>query len=292
MKQHGKTLIIGITLLLSCWFTAMAQQVVRIWHNTPVDADVTLTAYVPDQGCGVGVIVCPGGSYHWLDKHTEGEAVARVLNRHGIAAFVLEYRVAGKMAFVVHWSPRSYPMMMQDVQRSLQLVRAGAAEWHISPDRLGVMGFSAGGHLALMSAAFHDTDFLAPLGITTTVSLAPNFIAPIYPVVTMQPPYVHGRSRRGLMGDRRARQQVMRDSLSMERHAASIQCPVYLLNCVDDPIVEYHNSVLMDSALTAAGVTHRYVQLPSGGHGFGPGKDDSVWIDDFMQWLQAVGIKQ
>jgi len=281
------------TFLLSiilCVTGAVAQQVIPIWHGTGVDADVTLTAYVPSQGNGVGVIVCPGGSYHWHDLKTEGTQVAQALNRHGITAFVLQYRVAGKMAFVTHWSPRRYPMMLQDVQRSLQLVRAGAAVWHVDPHRLGVMGFSAGGHLALMSAELSGTNALSLLGISTTVSLQPDFIVPVYPVVTLNGPYCHGRSRRGLLGERGAHNAVMRDSLSMERHADRIACPVYLLNCVDDPIVDYHNSVLMDSAMTAAGVCHRYVQLPTGGHGFGAGASDSIWLDDFMAWLREVGL--
>jgi len=284
-----RLLSIALLTLLAC-LTGTAQRVMNIWSGTTVTDKVKLTAYLPEQGNGMAMVVCPGGSYHWHDIQTEGVEVARALNRHGIAALVLQYRVAGKMAFVTHWSRKHYPMMLQDVQRSLQLARDSAAVWHIDPHRVGVMGFSAGGHLALMSAALHETNSLAPLGIGTAGSLAPDFIVPVYPVVTLNGAYAHGRSRRGLLGDSQARRATMRDSLSMERHAASIACPVYLLNCVDDPIVDYHNSELMDSALTAAGVQHRYVQLPTGGHGFGVGKSDSIWLDDLLAWLRRLGM--
>ena len=149
-----------VMLLAIMAYVCHAQQLkpLKIWKGTPERAaSVTLTPYIP-QGARPdcpAVIVCPGGSYHWLDIRTEGDGVARWLNSKGIAAFVLRYRVAGVWAFVTHYRllvrGRRQPDMLRDVQRSVQLVREGASTWGINPNEVGVMGFSAGGHLAVAS---------------------------------------------------------------------------------------------------------------------------------------------
>lgn len=284
---------------------ASAQQpsaAIHIWDGTPVKAHgVTLTPYLPAPGTSTGaaVVVCPGGSYHWLDITTEGHQVARDLSRRGIAAFVLKYRVAGVFAFITHYrrlgGGNRHPMMVQDVQRAIELVRERAAEYGVDEHRVGVMGFSAGGHQALMAAAHGHTDFLQQLGIQHTASLYPDFIAPIYPVVSMTHPCTHRRSRRGLMSERHAGNKALREYLSMELHAASITCPVFILNCKDDPVVDWRNSQLMADALDKAGVKHLYVQYPTGGHGFGttPSKTSTQaarWLDTFILWLKDIGI--
>ncbi|MBQ5423744.1 MAG: alpha/beta hydrolase, partial [Bacteroidales bacterium] len=109
--------------------------------------------------------------------------------------------------------------------------------------------------------------------------------------VTMNPPYVHKRSRRALLSERRQNDQVMRDSLSLELHVPADCPPVFLVNCVDDPIVEYHNSMLLDSALTAKNIKHKYIQYKTGGHGFGAsdekGTEESrAWRNEFLKWLK------
>ena len=294
-----KRLATILTMIIAIAAQAMAQpQVIRIWHGTPVDKeDVTLTAYVPEHPNGKAIIVCPGGSYHWLDLNTEGHDVARRLNEHGITAFVLKYRVAGIAAFVTHYrvagGGNRFPHMLQDLQRSIQLVRANAQCYGIDPDEIGVMGFSAGGHMALMAAVFGNDNYLEQLGITTTVALSPDFIAPIYPVVSMTDPCTHRRSRRGIMGENKVGNEQLRAMLSMELQASKIKCPVFLVNCVDDPIVDFHNSVLLDSALTACNVEHCYLQFATGGHGFGatPSKtsaEAATWFTSFLKWIDTI----
>ncbi|MDE6611508.1 MAG: alpha/beta hydrolase, partial [Muribaculaceae bacterium] len=182
---------------------------------------------------------------------------------------------------------------LQDVQRSIQLVRENSEAYGIAPDRLGVMGFSAGGHLTAMSGIFFDTDVLASTGVSPQVSLKPDFIAPIYPVVSLVDRSTHKRSRRGLLGEGRAISREMKDSLSLERHVRPDMPPVYLMNCVDDPIVDYRNSELLDSAMSAAGVRHRYVQYRTGGHGFGATAERTTaeaiaWKEDFLTWLNDI----
>lgn len=286
-----------ISLLLP--LCVLSQQRLRLWEGTSVHArSVTLDAYLP-EGTAVrrpvpGVIVCPGGSYCWHDRDAEGVKVARWLQSQGIAAFVLNYRVQGIFQYVTHSRllvpGRRHPMMLQDIQMAIHTVRERAEEWGVNPDSVGAMGFSAGGHLVMSAAEFHATDFLSPLGISVRHSLRPDFVAPIYPVVTMHKPLVHKRSRRALLGELRKYRRSLRDSLSLERHVPQDCPPVFLVNCMDDPIVKYRNSVVLDSALTARDIPHRYILYHTGGHGFGadPAKGTEEcrqWKEEFMRFM-------
>lgn len=289
-----------IAVLILTVGTLMAQPVSKpfnIWENTRCKADVMLTPYLADGENNVACIVCPGGSYFWHDKKTEGTGVAKWLQENGISAFVLEYRVGGVAGFITHYRllarGNRYPDMLQDVQRSIQLIRENAKEYGIDADKLGVMGFSAGGHLATMSGLFFDNNVLSGLGANPTVSLKPDFIAPIYPVVSLVDKSTHKRSRRGLLGEGRSISKEMKDSLSLEKHIRVDMPPVYLMNCVDDPIVDYRNSELLDSAMTAMNVPHKYVQFKTGGHGFGAApekttKEAIAWKNDFINWLRNI----
>lgn len=294
-----KFLLLVLSLL---FYTGMLSAQEKIWKGMGVSHgnEVTLNAYLSDNNPeGRAVIICPGGSYFWLDKYYEGDSVASWMQRNGISAFVLRYRTAGFFDFMTGYRyvfrGKQHPDMITDAQRALQWVREHAEEYHINPDKVGMIGFSAGGHLVMSAACYHDTDFLKMQGITTEVSLKPTFVAAIYPVVTMYEPYVHKRSRRGLLGRRRHYDEVMCDSLSLERHIPADCPPVFLVNCIDDPVVDYHNSVILDSALTATHVNHRYLQFQTGGHGFGTNeKKGSVechaWKYEFLKWLEEIGF--
>lgn len=265
---------------------------VPIWQGTPCHAGkVVMDPYLPEGEPVASVVVCPGGSYHWLDLDAEGEKVGKWLADNGIAAYVLHYRVAGVPSFITHYRlllrGRRHPDMLCDVQRAIQLVR----ESYDGP--VGVMGFSAGGHLVLSAGEFSGTAFNEDrYGIRSDVPLRPDFIAAVYPVVTLSDErYVHRRSRKGLLGE--TSNAVMRDSLSLERHVPPEMPPVFLVNCEDDPIVDWHNSVLMDSALTSVGIPHRYVRYRSGGHGFGADSakmsaETARWQESFMEWFQEL----
>ncbi len=226
------------------------------------------------------VIVCPGGSYCWLSKKTEGTEVARWLNANGIAAYVLFYPTAGWAGYA--WHSRllipghQHPDAINALNSALRQVRAAGYS------RVGVIGFSAGGHLALTSAAYSPRD------------IAPDFVGALYPVVTLSHPSVHRRSRRGLLGEYRWRNRALRDSLSMERHADRMMCPVFLANCKDDPVVKPHNAVLMDSALTACGKPHTFIQYNTGGHGFGTDASKTspeaiTWKEAFLNFIRKLG---
>ena len=294
----------SIRILIAFWLCAFKMGIaqptskpINIWEGTENSANVKLTPYLAQGDNNIACIVCPGGSYFWLDKKTEGIGVAEWLQANGISAFVLEYRVGGIAGFITHYRfiarGNRYPDMLQDLQRSIQLVRDNADKYGIDPDKLGVMGFSAGGHLTTMSGLFFDSNVLAQFGIQPNVSLKPDFIAPIYPVVSLVDKSPHKRSRRGLLGEGKSISNKMKDSLSLERHVRTDMPPTYLMNCVDDPIVNYHNSELLDSAMTAMDVSHIYIQFKTGGHGFGatPEKTTSeaiAWKEDFINWLRTV----
>lgn len=290
-----------VFILLTVPFCRAAQPVdtIALWEGEkmPHGREVTMYAFRPETPNGISVIVCPGGSYHWHDQDDEGFKVGEWLRSQGITAFVLIYRVAGKgeVAMPVRLIVRGkrHPDMITDAQRALQYVGEHAVQYGIDPDKIGMMGFSAGGHLVMSAACYNETDFLQAAGIETDANLRPAFVAPVYPVVTMNPPYVHKRSRRGLLGNNRVGNQTLRDSLSLERHIPDNCPPVFLVNCVDDPVVQYQNSVLLDWALTEKGVLHRYIQYKKGGHGFGAndekGSPESrAWKAEFLKWLDSL----
>lgn len=252
-----------------------------------VDGDKRLYAYPADtaSNTGIAIIVCPGGSYSWLDMEVEGIGVAKWLQSMGINAFVLRYRVANVTAYCFGYRVlgigNTYPNMVTDVEEALAYVYAHAGEYGIDTARIGVMGFSAGGHLTMSSYVYNRTPY------------KPHFLCPIYPVVSMSHPVTHHRSRRGALGVWRQFNPVMRDSLSLEKHITSDCPPVFLVNCVDDPIVKYQNSELLDSALTANKVPHTYIQYQTGGHGFGASETKGTdecrqWKKEFKQWIQTL----
>lgn len=272
---------------------------IALWDGVkmPHGRQVALYAFRPETPNGISVVVCPGGSYHWLDQEVEGFKVGEWLSANGITAFVLLYRTAGKVEVAMPvrlvFRGKRHPDMITDAQRALQYVGEHAPEYGIDPDKIGMMGFSAGGHLVMSAACFNATNFLQLAGIETDVNLRPAFVVPVYPVVTMDPPYVHRRSRRGLLGDNRVADSAMRDSLSLEKHIPDNCPPVFLINCVDDPIVQYQNSELLDAALTQKNVPHRYIQYETGGHGFGASDEKGSpecrqWRNEFLAWLKSL----
>lgn len=288
-----------LTVPVYCPAASQPADTIALWDGVkmPHGRQVALYAFRPETPNGISVVVCPGGSYHWLDQEVEGFKVGEWLSANGITAFVLLYRTAGKVEVAMPvrlvFRGKRHPDMITDAQRALQYVGEHAPEYGIDPDKIGMMGFSAGGHLVMSAACFNATNFLQLAGIETDVNLRPAFVVPVYPVVTMDPPYVHRRSRRGLLGDNRVADSAMRDSLSLEKHIPDNCPPVFLINCVDDPIVQYQNSELLDAALTQKNVPHRYIQYETGGHGFGASDEKGSpecrqWRNEFLAWLKSL----
>ena len=260
---------------------------VNIWEGLDVGTNVEMTPYLVSGTGNKAVVVCPGGSYFWHDMETEGHMVARWLQQNGISAFVLRYRTASTPAFITRFRflfrGNRYPDPQDDLRQALFYVRKHAKEYGVDAKKVGAMGFSAGGHL-VMSAA----EWFSP-------QERPAFVAPVYPVVTMTQSCVHKRSRRALMGENRVKDERLRDSLSLEQHVPNDCPPVFLVNCKDDPVVDYRNSVLLDSALQARHVPHVYLQYQTGGHGFGASDTKGTpecrqWRQAFLEWIKGIKI--
>ena len=257
---------------------------VDIWAGTDVKKHVMLTPYIAQGENNPCVIVCPGGSYFWHDTENEGVKVAEWLQQNGVSAFVLNYRTAYVPAFIFRTRlvvrGNQYPDPQNDLQQAILLVKDHAALYGIDTTRVGAMGFSAGGHLVMSVAEKYDSP-----------RCRPAFVAPIYPVVSFTADCTHKRSRRGLLGEYRKRKAKYREALSLEKNVPADCPPVFLVNCVDDPIVDYRNSELLDSALTAQGVRHKYIQYVTGGHGFGASDDKGTaecrkWKEEFLKWMK------
>lgn len=284
-KRFQISIIIAV-LVLTHVLTAQAQ--INIWEGTSVRHRVELTPYlVKGNTSAPAVIVCPGGSYFWHDMVNEGSKVAEWLNANGISVFVLRYRTAYVPAFITHFRllfrGNRYPDALNDLRQSLRLVRHQAQEYNIDTTKIGVMGFSAGGHLVMSAVE------LLPR------SEWPAFVVPVYPVVSFVDPCVHKRSRRGLLGDSREHNKRLCDSLSLERHVPQDCPPVFLINCKDDPIVNHRNAELLDSALTAKNVPHKFIQYKTGGHGFGASEKKGSaecrqWKAEFIKWFKTLNL--
>lgn len=284
-KRFQISIIIAV-LILTHVLTTQAQ--INIWEGTSVRHRVELTPYlVKGNTPAPAVIVCPGGSYFWHDMVNEGSKVAEWLNANGISAFILRYRTAYVPAFITHFRllfrGNRYPDALNDLRQSLRLVRHQAQKYNIDTTKIGVMGFSAGGHLVMSAVE------LLPR------SEWPAFVVPVYPVVSFVDPCVHKRSRRGLLGDSRKHNKQLCDSLSLERHVPKDCPPVFLINCKDDPIVNHRNAELLDSALTAKNVPHKFIQYKTGGHGFGASEKKGSaecrqWKAEFIKWFRTLNL--
>ena len=272
-----------ITCLAVIFFLALStvwgQEKVYLWKDVHSmrNERSCFYAYAPDKEIDThaAVIICHGGSYHHRSMGTEGHDVAAWFKEQGYHAFVLKYRVA--------MDGYHHPAMIEDFQRTMQLVRENASQYGIDPDRVGAIGFSAGGHLVTMAGALGDQNFLKDLGVETSVSLKPDFVIPVYPVVSMEKPYAHRWSCLSLLG--RSASDDVKHQFSMENRMTKDMPPVFLMACKDDETVDYRNSLDLDQALTDAGVEHEFILRETGGHGFGM---NYGWGDTLYSWLKKL----
>ena len=256
------------------------QPSVMFMHKPSEDVENTHTA----------VIVCPGGSYHHLGLKGEGNTTATWFAENGVTAFVLKYRTAE--SFYHH------PAMLQDIQRAIQLVRENAEEWDINPEKVGIIGFSAGGHLVTMAGEFWQThDEIAKLGIECQVSLRPDFVIPVYPVVSMQDDIAHRWSRNSLLGKGKKNQtQERKDEFSLELNVPADMPPTYVVVCDDDPVVIPENSLRLYEALQSANIPSRLARYEWGKHGFGMKNNAFMkefhWNQSLKEWLVELGFME
>jgi acetyl esterase/lipase len=242
------------------------------------DRDIpTITVYVPQTAkkpCAA-ILICPGGGYGGLCSSYEGHDIANWLDQFGIAGVVLKYRL----------NPYRHPIPMNDAQRAMRLVRSHAAEWGIDANRLGIMGFSAGGHLASTVGTHYDRGIAGAMDVIERFSCRPDFMVLVYPVISMGK-VTHGGSRRNLLGDNPSQEKM--DNLSNELLVTEDTPPAFLAHSVKDTMVNVENSRLFANALKAKGVAVTLFELPKGEHGLGCGKGDewASWQAECVKWLK------
>jgi acetyl esterase/lipase len=248
-------------------------------HVTQPAVEVRLPAR--GNATGQAVVVCPGGGYGGLAYDWEGTDMAGWLNSRGVAAIVLKYRlpVDGEVAH------QKWLVPLLDAQRAIRLTRAHAADWAIDPAKVGIMGFSAGGHLASTAGTHFDAGEPAASDPVDRLSSRPDFLILIYPVITMREA-THGGSRRNLLGEQPADELVRRYSNELQVSAETP--PTFLLHAQDDEAVPVKNSLLFHEALVAHQVPVEMHLYPHGGHGFSLGFDHGRlqdWTHLCARWL-------
>ena len=246
---------------------------------TPKDKP-TLTTYLPPAGKGNGtaVVVCPGGGYGGLAVDHEGKDIADWLTEHGVAAFVLEYRLGPRY---------HHPAPLQDAQRAVRTVRACAKDLKLDPKRIGIWGFSAGGHLASTAATKFDAGKADADDPVERVSCRPDFAILCYPVISMEKPNVHQGSRRNLLGDKPDDKLVQ--SLCNDKQVTKDTPPTFLFHTKEDRAVPVQNSELFYEACRKAGVPAKLVLFDKGPHGVGLAKRDPVlskWPLQLESWMK------
>jgi acetyl esterase/lipase len=236
-----------------------------------------------EKATGTAVIICPGGGYGGLAIAHEGTQVAQWLNSLGVTAFVLKYRLPND-AIMVDKSVGP----MQDAQKAMRLVRQHANEWNIHSDKIGIMGFSAGGHLASTLSTHFNEKVYEP---AETTSARPDFSLLIYPVISMEAGTTHMGSRRNLLGENPSPDRVKH--FSNELQVNSQTPPAFLVHSIDDEAVPVQNSIVYALALKKNQVPCELHIYQSGGHGYGMGRSEnteSTWTDACRKWLEAGGF--
>ncbi|MBK9390126.1 MAG: alpha/beta hydrolase [Bacteroidetes bacterium] len=267
----------------------ISEDIVRISHVQTPD----IAVYLPSKKMATGqaVIICPGGGYHILAYDYEGSDVARYLNSIGVAGIVLKYRLPVYGNCEV---PHKTPLM--DAQRAMRLVRNNAANWNIDPGKIGIMGFSAGGHLASTLGTHFDYGNKSAADSVERMSCRPDFMILMYPVITFTDPSMHKGSREALLGKDPDPELVK--YYSNELQVKTDTPPAILILADDDKAVPSENSILMYRALQAKGIPSELHIVSEGGHGYGLStKNEHIgsWTNNvklWLEWLNNQSIKK
>ena len=289
MKHQLLTLISALALTAISHASLDGLQIIKLWPEDKAptgddsfensDARLHIHRLPEATANGATVIVCPGGGYGGLVMGGEGHGIAKWLNSHGITAAVLQYRL-----------PKGrHQVPLLDAQRAIRIVRTNAKEWGVAPDKIGIIGFSAGGHLASTAATHFDKGDPSSEDPIEKASSRPDFAILVYPVVTMGEG-THGGSRQRLLG--KAPSPGLIKNYSAEQQVTKDTPPIYLTHALDDKVVIPANSKNLHQALQAKGIESEYLELPSGGHGLngykGPMWD--AWQKGSLEWLTRIGV--
>ena len=266
-------------------------QVLRLWSGAAPGSQGTaetdipqMTAYLPRSNATdmTAVIVLPGGGYRALSMNSEGRQVANYLNSMGIAAFVLQYRLGPRY---------HHPVEIEDAQRAIRIVRSHAGEWHIAQNRIGIMGFSAGGHLAATASTRFDSGKPGASDAVDRVSSRPDFSILCYPVISLTEAWTHQGSRLNLLGENPAPE--LAKTMSMENAVTAQTPPTFIFQTNADTTVPAENSIYYYLALRKAGVSAEMHVFENGPHGVGLAMYDpalSEWPKLLVNWLRVHGF--
>lgn len=244
----------------------------------PAHAGAFATVYRPRRSGGTAAVICPGGGYGALTLEAEGRRVARWLSRNGIVGVVLEYRL-----------PQGDPERpLADAQEALRLVRRRATAWGVRTNQVGVIGFSAGGHLAALAATQPEGPAPEVSAVAAGPSARPDFIVLVYPVISMDELADDG-SRLNLLGPSPAPERIA--AYSADRRVTAGTPPAFIVHARDDAVVSAENSRRFQAALLARGIPCAYLELASGGHGLGYGGPRwDAWQARVLAWLRGQGM--
>lgn len=273
----------------------LAANPIRLWEGDApgalgkADHDIpTITPYLPaaDKANGTSIVICPGGGYGGLAPH-EGEGYAKWLADNGVSAFVLKYRLGSK--------GYRHPVMLGDVSRAIRLVRSRAAEWKLDPKRVGVMGSSAGGHLASTAVTHFDAGNADAADVIDRQSSRPDFGILCYAVISMEDGVTHGGSKANLLGKEPDPKLV--ELLSNEKQVTKNTPPCFVWSTQEDKAVPVTNSLRFVAALQQNGVAYDFHVYQKGPHGIGlsEGKNGAAageihpWGKDLLFWMRQNG---
>lgn len=302
-----KKLSLLLFLFLIMCSTAFSQHVMPLWPDeipNSKETDVseiheyddilriqqvqtpTLEIYLPAKkhSTGRGVVICPGGGYTLLAYDWEGTDIAKWFNSKGIAAFVLKYRLPISDSVVI---PNEAPL--QDAKRAIRTVRANAEKWNVNSDDIGVMGFSAGGHLASTLGTHFNSDDNFEKDDIDNLRARPDFMILVYPVITMKEPFTHQGSKNNLLGKNPDEKMV--EYYSNETQVTKETPPTFLVHATDDGAVPVENSLMFYNALKETGHLPEMHIYPKGGHGFALalGKEHlQGWTERLYEWMESL----
>ncbi|MDR6786458.1 acetyl esterase/lipase [Pedobacter africanus] len=285
-----KLLIFVVAILIGSIYEGYGQQIVNLYKDVIPNTESnflrkdqpTIEIYLPEKtkAIGTSVIIFPGGAYSFLAYKEEGTDIAKAFNEKGIAAFVVKYRLP-KNETMEHKSLG--PLM--DAQQAIKVVRSKAISWGIDPGKIGVVGYSAGGHLASTLGTHFGKSYIPN---KENISLRPDFMILVYPVISMKDSMTHIGSKISLLGMEPSKEEV--ELFSNELQVTKVTPPTYLTHAGDDRLVDVNNSIVFYQALQKNGVDAELHLFPKGNHGFTQRLPVNVWLDPMLGFLERQGF--
>jgi len=273
-----------IILVCNIFSSVYSQKKILLYPDSIFDSnqDPTIEAYLPAKSIEKtpAIIVIPGGAYSFLAFEEEGISIAKLFAEKGIAAFVLKYRLPAYAAL-----ENKAQIPLQDAQKALKIIRSRAPEWNLDPQSVGVIGFSAGGHLASVLGTHFHKNYIPN---SEKTNLRPDFMILVYPVISMDSKLTHPGSQQSLLGLNPKESQIW--AFSSDKQVSFDTPPTYLTHAGDDQVVDVNNSIEMYKALANNNIPVEMHLYPKGNHGFIQRVPVNEWLDPMLLWLRKSGF--